>query len=251
MKIDYLCKADSDGVISSIDVDYIVKLMREGGLCILPSDSSYILTGNFMGKDVMKDIKFLLARDDNQEFSLAFNNYNQVIRDFDLNIMAEGFIKELTPGGLTFVAEANDEFMGQQSAQKLYTDGTIGIRLTDSKVETQLACQFPIPTAPIRDSKTDEATSNLEDAIKIVNEQYIKLMKYRKFAAVNGMVAHCGEVSTVVKEEYVENEGYYIIILREGIIPREKIEKVAQKYNYVGVKDPQKGYVHKFEEICE
>lgn len=232
MKLDFHCVVSQEGGLLSSDVNRIIKIMREGGLCILPSDSSYILTGNIMVKGVAEDIDFLLERQ-RTDMSLAFNNFNQFSEDFELSDMAHDFINKLTPGGLTFVSQPTDDVTGNRFARKLNTDGTIGIRLSESIVETQLAKDFPIPTTPIRKSDHTE-TATLEEALEIIGKRYAQLSKYRCLAGVVGSVLHCGEVSTVVKEEKI-NGGWYIRILREGIISRDNVESVAIECKYKGI----------------
>lgn len=232
MKLDFHCKVSQEGKLLSSDVDRIIKIMREGGLCILPSDSSYILTGNIMVKGVVEDIDFLLERQ-KTNISLTFNNFNQFSEDFELTDMARDFINKLMPGGLTFVSQPIDDITGNRYARKLNTDGTIGIRLSDSIVETQLAKDFPIPTTPIRRSDQTE-TATLDEALEIISKRYALLSKYRCLAGVDGEVLHSGEVSTVVKEE--EQDGnWYIAILREGFIPRDTIKAVALECRYQGI----------------
>lgn len=232
MKLDFHCKTSQKGALLSSDVDRLIKIMREGGLCILPSDSSYILTGNVMVKGVAEDIDFLLERK-NADMSLAFNDFTQFSKDFKLSDMAHDFINKLMPGGLTFVSQPLDDVTGNHFARKLNTDGTIGIRLSESIVETQLAKEFPIPTTPIRKSNYVE-TATLDEALSIIDKRITQLSKYRCLAGVDGPVLHCGKVSTVVKEEEV-NGNWYIMILREGIIPRDIIESFAIECKYRGI----------------
>ena len=185
-----------------------------------------------MLKGVAEDIDFLLERK-KTDMSLAFNNFNQFSEDFELSDMARDFINKLTPGGLTFVSQPIDDVTGNRYARKLNTDGTIGIRLSDSIVETQLAKDFPIPTTPIRKPDHTE-TATLDEALEIIGNRYALLSKYRCLAGVDGLVLHSGKVSTVVKEEEIGGN-WYIEILREGFIPRDTIESVAIECKYKGI----------------
>lgn len=232
MEFDFYCKASKEGELLSSDVERIIEIMREGGLCVLPSDSSYILTGNSMVKGVTEDIDFLLERK-KAEISLTFNNFNQISQGFELSYMARNFIKKLTPGGLTFVSKPVDDAISSHYARELNTDGTIGIRLSESKIETQLARVFPIPTTPIRNVDFTE-TSTLREALDIIAPRYTQLRKYRQLVGVEGVVLHSGKVSTVVKEIEIDNK-WYVVILREGIIPRDTIERVAKECKYIGI----------------
>lgn len=232
MKLDFCCKVSQDGALSFSDADRLIKIMREGGLCILPSDSSYMLTGNIRVKGVADDINFLLERP-KTNMSLSFHDFDQFSENFELSDMARDFIKRLTPGGLTFVSQPVDEQLGNHYAGILNTDGTIGIRLSGSKAERQLAEAFPIPTVPIRKPDFSE-TGILDEALEIIGSRYAQLNRYRYLAVVDGTVLHCGEVSTVVKEEEIDGS-WYIVILREGVIPKDKIESIAVECNYAGI----------------
>lgn len=232
MELDFYCKASKEGELLSSDAEKIIKVMREGGLCVIPSDSSYILTGNSMIKGVTEDIDFLLDRK-KAEMSLTFNNFSQFSEEFELSDMARDFIKKLTPGGLTFVSQPLDDITSDQFARKLNTDGTIGIRVSDSRIETQLARDFPIPTTPIRKKDFTE-TATLKEALDIIGPRYAKLRNYRRLVGVEGVVLHSGKVSTVVKEVEIDGR-WYIVILREGIIPRDTIECVAKECKYMGI----------------
>lgn len=232
MKLDFYCKVLQDGALSVLDADRLIEIMKEGGLCILPSDSSYMLTGNIMIKGIAEDINFLLGRP-RTNMSLSFHDFDQFLEAFELSDMARDFISKLMPGGLTFVSQPTDDVTGNRFARILNTDGTIGIRLSDSRAERQLAKAFPIPTVPIRKPSHAE-TGTLDDALQIIGDRFGKLNKYRYLAGVDGPVLHCGEVSTVVKEEEI-NDSWHIIILRKGIISVDEIKSAAMECKYAGI----------------
>lgn len=232
MNLNFHCKVSQDGALSLSDVGRLIKIMRKGGLCILPSDSSYMLTGNIMVKGVVDDINLLLERPKGN-MSMSFHDFDQFSGYFELSDMACDFINRLTPGGLTFVSQPVDDVTGNHFARKLNTDGTIGIRLSGSRVERQLAEAFPIPTVPIRKPDLSE-TGSLDEALDVIGSRYLRLSRSRYLAGVDGPVLHCGNVSTVVKEEEIGGS-WYIVILREGVIPKDKIESVAVECKYSGI----------------
>lgn len=210
----------------------IKEFMRVGGLCILPSDSSYILTGLLTIRGVGEDIDTLLDRH-GLSMSLAFGNLKQVTDHMDLSNKAYSFIESLTPGGLTFVAHPQKAMMQKYSIKHLYADGTIGIRLTQSEVETQLANFFPFPSTPIRSSDGNEISS-AQEALDIVMNRMSQIPIARRIALIVGEVEFPKRLSTVVRE-IKEEESYYIEIIREGAISSEIIRDVAIRCNYKGV----------------
>lgn len=230
MTPEFIC--DTKQELKQHDIDKIVKLLKDGGLCILPSDSSYILTGLVIDHKVSRDINFLLERN-GIPMSLAFGDLRKVTEKIKFDNQAYAFFKKLTPGGLTFVAQPKREQFNYLSENCLYADGTIGVRLTESLIERQIADYFPIPSAPIRNSDCMEV-STAKEAWEIIAGRITKLHGPRKVAVVDSFVKYPGRLSTVVKEE-LQNGYRYIKMIRQGAISTENIQKVALECKYKGV----------------
>lgn len=227
---EFICDAKQE--LKQHDVDKIIAFLKDGGLCILPSDSSYILTGLVSIPGVSRDIDLLLERN-GVPMSLAFGDLRRVTERMDFNNQAYEFFKRLTPGGLTFVAHPIKKTFNNLSENFLYADGTIGVRLTESLIETKVASYFPMPSAPIRNSDFMEI-STAEEAWEIIAGRSTKLHSSRKIALIDDAVKNPGRLSTVVKEKLIN--GYrYIEIIRDGAISTENIQKVALECKYKGV----------------
>lgn len=230
MTPEFICDAKQE--LNQHDVDKIIAFLKDGGLCILPSDSSYILTGLVTNQRVSRDIDLLLERN-GAPMSLAFGDIRKVTAKIDFRNQAYNFFKKLTPGGLTFVAHPIKKAFNSLSTNCLYADGTIGVRLTESLIETQIADFFPMPSAPIRNSDFMEI-STAKEAWEIIAGRKTKLHIPRKIALVDSFVKYPSRLSTVVKEE-LQNGYWYIKMIREGAISTEKIQKVALECKYKGV----------------
>lgn len=230
MTPEFICDAKQE--LERHDIDKIIGLLKDGGLCILPSDSSYILTGLVTERKVSRDIDLLLERN-GAPMSLAFGDLRKVTEKIDFRNQAYAFFKNLTPGGLTFVAKPVKKQFKNLSENCLYADGTIGVRLTESLIETLIADYFPIPSVPIRNSDGKEVFTT-EEAWEIISGRSAKLHNSRKIALIDGLVKYPGRLSTVVKET-LEKGYWHIEIIREGAIPREKIQKVALECKYRGI----------------
>lgn len=230
MNPEFICDAKQE--LKQYDVDKIIKLLKDGGLCILPSDSSYILTGLVTVKGISKDIDLLLERN-GAPMSLAFCNLKKTTEMINFHNQAYEFFKRLTPGGLTFVLHPAKNAFNSISENYLYADGTIGVRLTESLIETQIAGFFPMPSTPIRNSYGMEV-STAKEAWEIIAERSKKLNGLRKIALIDAFVKNPGRLSTVVNEKF-KNGYWYINIIREGAISTENIKNVALKCKYKGV----------------
>ena len=231
MMTSFSCKATQQG-LSSSDFERVIAIIRDGGLCILPSDSSYVLTGRVTEQGITNDIDILLKRN-GMKMPLAFSSLRQINTYMKLSNMAHHFLKRLTPGGLTLVALPEvDEFIGVSCAY-LNADGTIGVRLTDSLVERQLADDFPLPSTPIRDANNHEVLT-AEEALAIIQDRLSLINKPRRIALIDGPVPYPSGLSTVVKE--VQYHGYWnIVVIRQGRIPMDVIKKTAIACQYEGI----------------
>lgn len=149
--------------------------------------------------------------------------------------MAVMFVGQLTPGGLTFVAPPTTAAMQGLATSRLNAPGTIGLRLTESRVETQLAYEIeqPLMSTPVRHPDGSE-TATAEEALAIVACPLSDLPSNRRLAVVVGAVPYRGRLSTVVQE--VRHDGLSRIrVLRQGAIPLETVRRVARACRYEDV----------------
>lgn len=227
---DLRCEENCNG-LSKEDADKINALLGKGGLCILPSDSSYVLTGLLNIPGISEDIDTLLERK-GMKMSLAFGSLGQARKKMSLSQMACAFIKTLAPSGLTFVASPRDAMLRHFSINRLHADGTIGVRLTRSPVETQIARRFELPSTPIRNA--EKGVISADEALQIVTDCMQDKKIRREIALVDGVVPYPGQWSTVVKEE--KRDGlWYLRVIREGAIPIDRIKQVAGLCFYASV----------------
>ena len=214
------------------DVEKVTRFLQNGGLCVLPSDSAYVLTGLVTVEGVSHDIDLLLDRK-GLPMSLAFGGLRHITDRIDFNNQAYNFFKKLTPGGLTFVGVPKKKLFYNLSENCLYADGTIGVRLTESIIETQIADFFPIPSCPICDCIGKPITT-ADEVWPIIEERIVKSPVSRKFAFIIAPVKKPGQLSTVVREK--KQNGYrYIEIIRRGTISYEDIYRTALECKYKGV----------------
>ena len=232
MRAEYEFKTTNQGQLQTGDLSCIVEFLKNGGLCVLPSDSSYILTGAPTVQGITKDIDTLLLRS-GIPMSLTFSSLEQADDLLGLSFRAKLFINRLTPGPLTFIVEPNNKDMRSSSIiDQISPDGTIGVRLTESPVETQLVASigYPLPTTPIRRVDGSEVGTAAE-SFSIISARVPNLPNQRKLAIIDGVVPNLGDLSTVVKESSHDG-AYRIEILYERTIKYSVINKTALDCGY-------------------
>lgn len=233
--VSFRLRVRDQGFLCFADVERVVEHIQAGDLCLLPSDSAYILTGLPSEVGVSADIDAVLLRD-GLPISLAFGSLRMATRWVSLSSMARRFVGELSPGGLTFVAQPTSVAKGGFAAARLHAPGTIGVRLTESRVETQIAYEVdhPLTTTPVRFPNGALAGSATE-ALEIVLDRVAGLPSGRRLGVVEGPVAHLGRLSTVVTEEKAQGSLARIRVLREGAIPLERVREVARACRFEDV----------------
>jgi tRNA A37 threonylcarbamoyladenosine synthetase subunit TsaC/SUA5/YrdC len=234
MRAEFECEVQPQGFLRFMDVSRVVEHIQAGDLCLLPSDSSYILTGLATERGVTQDLDTVLQRK-GLEMSLAFGSLRLARRWAEMSTMAVSFVGQLTPGGLTFVAPPTSAAMRGLATSRLNAAGTIGVRLTESRVETQLAYEIeqPLTSTPVRHADGSEAVT-AEEALAIVAARVSELRTKRRLGMVVGTVPYPGRLSTVV-EEVGQGGLSRIRLLRDGAIPLETIRRVARACRYEGV----------------
>jgi tRNA A37 threonylcarbamoyladenosine synthetase subunit TsaC/SUA5/YrdC len=233
---DFECKVQSQGFLRFIDIGRVVEHLESGDLCLLPSDSSYTLTGLPTEPGVSRDLDVVLQR--NQlEMSLAFGSLRMARRWVEMSDMAARFVGALTPGGLTFVGPPMSVGGRGLATKRLHAPaGTIGVRLTESRVETQLAYEIeqPLTSTPVRLPDGSEART-AEEALDVVADRILALESGRRLSMIVGKVLYPGRLSTVVTQEIHPGRLARIRVLREGAISLATIRRVASDCRYEGV----------------
>lgn len=231
---EFECEVQPQGFLRFTDVSRVVEHIQAGELCLLPSDSSYVLTGLATERGVTDDVDTVLQRE-KLEMSLAFGSLRLARRWAEMSTMAVRFVGQLTPGGLTFVAPPTSAAMRGLATSRLNAPGTIGLRLTESRVETQLAYEVeqPLTSTPVRGPDGSEAAT-AEEAMAIVARRVSDLPSKRRLATVVGTVSYPGRLSTVAQE--VRHGGLRRIrVLRQGAIALETVRRVARDCRYEDV----------------
>jgi tRNA A37 threonylcarbamoyladenosine synthetase subunit TsaC/SUA5/YrdC len=215
-----------DGFIERAFIYRIRRHLEHGGLCILPSDTSYALVGIPFIRGVTATINQILDKG-KQAVPLTFATQSLAERFvvFDRNHLQ--LLDEFTPGPITIVAPLKKNLPPPVNTELineiLNTSGTVGVRFPRSIPESQISAELerPLTTSAIlyRDSSP---VKNFADALDIVNEglhnsdSEAKILGVRRRASLKK-----GLLSTVVTPSRTETERFSIH--REGAIPEDKI----------------------------
>jgi len=119
-----------------------VEILRDGGVVIYPTDSSYALGCQIGNKQALERIRRLRQLDDKHNFTLVCRDLSEVSQYTRIDNTAHRIIKSLTPGAYTFILSATKEVPKRLMHAKRKT---IGIRIPDNNIALALAEELNEP----------------------------------------------------------------------------------------------------------
>ncbi|MDD5578859.1 MAG: L-threonylcarbamoyladenylate synthase [Methylobacter sp.] len=119
-----------------------VDIIRNGGIIVYPTDSSYAIACHIGDKQALDKIRRIRQLDDKHDFTLVCKDLTQVSMFTKINNDAYRLIKALTPGPFTFILDATREVPRRLQHPK---KKTIGIRIPDHPVAQLLVQELGEP----------------------------------------------------------------------------------------------------------
>lgn len=192
------------------------EIIKKGGIVIFPTETVYGIGANGLDTNAIEKLYKLKERPDNKPISLLVSDIDMVnlvakdITDIEYKLMEKFF-----PGPLTLILKKRD------IVPDILTAGqdTVGIRVPSEKTARELIKRVGNPIAT---SSANISGESIKTNIKTIIEVFKEQVDY----FIDGGESEIGIASTVVK---VVNGNP--IILREGSISKEEIEKVLRSMN--------------------
>lgn len=112
-----------------------VEIIREGGVVVYPTDSSYAIGCHLGDKQAMERIRRIRQLDDRHNFTLVCRDLSEISTYAKVDNQAYRLIKSLTPGPYTFLLPATHEVPRRLQHPKRKT---IGLRIPDDRIAQAL-----------------------------------------------------------------------------------------------------------------
>jgi tRNA threonylcarbamoyl adenosine modification protein (Sua5/YciO/YrdC/YwlC family) len=119
-----------------------VEVIRNGGLIVYPSDSSYALGCQIDNKEALERIRRIRQLGQEHRFALICDDLSQISSFARFGNEAFRLMKMLTPGPFTFILKATKEVPRRLQHPKFKT---IGIRIPDSQIVQALVKELGEP----------------------------------------------------------------------------------------------------------
>ena len=118
------------------------EIVRDSGVIIYPTDSSYAIGCQIGDKSAMDRIRQIRRLDDDHNFTLIGRSLSELSIYTKLDNQAHRLIKNLTPGPYTFILKATKQVPKRLMHAKRKT---IGVRIPDNRVAMALLDELNEP----------------------------------------------------------------------------------------------------------
>ena len=169
-------------------VKQTVEIIRQGGVIVYPTDSSYALGCHIGDKMAMERIRRIRQMDKQHNFTLVCRDLSEIAAYAKVDNVAFRLVKSLTPGPYTFILKATHEVPRRLQHPKRKT---IGLRVPDNAIVSSILEQLgePLMSSTLILPDKDMPETDPED----INDSLGKLVDL----IVDG--GHCGfEPTTII-----------------------------------------------------
>jgi len=155
-------------------VRHAVDIIRDDGLIVYPTDSSYALGCRIGDKRGIERIRRIRGLDDSHDFSLVCRDLSEIATFARVENSAYRLLKSLTPGPYTFVLRATHEVPRRLQNPKRKT---IGIRVPDHPIcqalleelgEPLMSSTLILPGSGMPESDAFDIRERLEHELDLV-----------------------------------------------------------------------------------
>lgn len=154
-------------------IDKAVKVLKDGGLVIFPTDSVYAIGADIRQPKALERLARIKGSSlDKVDLSFIFNDLSHLslyTRQFDTPTYK--MLKRALPGPFTFILESNNTIPKIFKSKKK----TIGIRVPDNNIARALALSLDNPLASTSVHDDDDVIEYTTDP-SLIQEKYDKLV---------------------------------------------------------------------------
>lgn len=147
-----------------------VEIIRDGGVIVYPTDSSYAMACHIGDKKALERIRRIRQLEDRHNFTLICKDLAQIANFAIIGNDSYRLIKSLTPGPFTFILKATREVPRRLQYPKRKT---IGIRVPDATIAQSIIENLQEPlfsTTLILPGDTDSLSDPIEIRERVEQE---------------------------------------------------------------------------------
>ena len=189
----------------------VTDILQNGGILLYPTDTLYGLGVDALNLEALKKLRELKGREEKKAISVIVADLDMAREYAEVTPLAEKLAEKFLPGKLTLVLKAKDSLPDELTAGT----GTVGIRIPNHLICLKLARELGHPFTATSANVSDEKPKNAVPDI---------LAQFGERASMIAKIIDTGELVESPPSTVVDARGAKPLIVREGAIPREKIE---------------------------
>ncbi len=205
--------------LSNLDevAEKVVFYLKKDKVGAIPTETFYGLAGNPFSEKAIERLFYLKKRSFDKPILLLIGFYEQLFLVVkEIPPLAEKLISRFWPGPLTIVFEAKESLSPLLTAKT----GTIGVRLSSSPVVKKICEIFGLPiTGTSANVSERNPSKSAEDVLKELPEV--------------DFILDGGKLGASAPSTVISVLGNKLSLIREGIIPFEKIKSLLIEDNFL------------------
>lgn len=212
-------RLQSMNVIQPTELPKIISVLRQGGVVVFPTETSYGLGCDPRNLAALGKIYRIKGRETSKALPLVACSYEQVTSFFDVPPLVQDLVKRYWPGPLTVLLEPLDMVLRRQIP--VFKDGLAAVRVSSHPFVQALACAYGFPL-----TATSANVSGQEPCISAKQAEYIFATlepSRRPDLIVDGGELPLSEPSTIVK---ISAQGQ-LEVVRQGAIRLSDSDKTG------------------------
>lgn len=197
-----------------MNIDKIVKEIRQGNLVIIPTDTVYGISVDMTNEKAIKKVYEAKNRDKSKPLILLVSSVDMLRKYTEkLNQLEEEIIKKYLPGKLTLLLHKNNKVSDE------ITSGSnlVGIRIPDNKELIKIIDKIGNPII--------STSANISGKTTITNPKEIEKEMLKHISYVEDAGTINNEPSSIIK---IENEK--IIVIRKESIAKQILKDYSDKF---------------------
>jgi tRNA threonylcarbamoyl adenosine modification protein (Sua5/YciO/YrdC/YwlC family) len=213
----------TSGNIDDRVLNRTVKLLEEGGIAALPTDTSWSIVCSIQSREGIKKLRNLSGERDERYFTLLCSSISQFGDWCNLDNTRYRLIKRLAPGPYVFILKT---LLGTEKALSLRRS-EIGVKLPDHPVPMALINSLGCPLYCITAKRTmikdpqDEAEEDAEDKSKALYQENVLFEGGWELDDIPGLdlILDPGEDRERIFSTVLDMREGDVVLLREGVGP--------------------------------
>lgn len=151
-----------------------VDIIRDGGVVVYPTDSSYALGCHLGDKNAMERLRRIRRVDDKHNLTLVCRDLSEIATYAKISNSDYRMLKSLTPGPYTFILTGTHEVPRRLMHPKRRS---IGIRVVDHPIvralldelgQPLMSCTLVLPGADLPVTEADDVRERLEKVVDLI-----------------------------------------------------------------------------------